>query len=191
MKERPTSVTVFSIINLVLCGLGIIGTIFWVLGLMGIRLGSAEGNPVMQMMDNSTAYQLFTNIMSGLGVLVTILVISASIGMLSLKPWARSVTIGWGVYSILMMIAAAAVNYLAIFGPLIANSSGPERVGMIVGFVIQIVIFAFFMGYYLLMIFMLTRPKVVDAFTPGDLDGGQGRWDAHPSETEGVGGANL
>ncbi len=191
MKERPTSVTVFSIINLVLSGLGVIGIIFWVLGLMGIQFGSAEGNPVLELMNSSPAYQLFTHIATGVGVLVTILVISASIGMLTLKPWARTATIGCGVYSILMTIAAVAVNYLAIFGPLIADSSGPERIGMIVAVVIQAVISALFIGYYLLMIFMLTRPKVVEAFTPDEIDNDQGGWGAHPSETEGVGGAEL
>lgn len=189
MKDRPTSVTVFAIINLVLGGLGVIGIISWVLGLMGIKIQSPGGSPVLELMENSTVYQLFTHMVSGVGVPVVILVISASIGMLSLKPWARAATLGWGLYSILITLAAAAVNHLVIFGPLIAASSGPERLGMIVGAFAQVVISGFFIGYYLLMIFMLTRPKVVDAFTPDDLDGEQGRWDAHPSEIEGVGGA--
>lgn len=178
MKERPTSVTVFAIINLILSGLGVIGILFWVLAKLGLKFQSSQGNPVLELMEASRGYQLFTDVASGLGILVTILLLSASIGMFSLKPWSRRVTIGWGVYSILMTLVALGVNYLAIFGPLIANSTGPEHVGMIVAVVIQGVISVFFIGYYLLMIFMLMRPKVVDAFTPVPEDELMGGWDS-------------
>ena len=151
MKERPTSVTVFAIINLVLGGLGVIGLIFWLINKLGLLPKSPQENPVLELMENSPGFQLFSDISTGLGLVVTILIISASIAMFSLKPWARTVTIGWGLYSILMTIVGVAVSYLVIYGPLLANHTGPERVAFMVMAVMQVVFGVGFIGYYLLM----------------------------------------
>jgi hypothetical protein len=170
MNERPTSVTVFAVINLILAGLGVLGFIFWLLTLLELIPTSTEGNPAAALMENSEGYQLFTHFASVMGLLATILIMSASIGMFSLKPWARPATIGWGVYSILMTVVASAVNYLIIFGPLLEDLNGPERIGIVVAVVFTVVIGAVFIGYFLLMIFMLTRPRVVEAFIPLNLE---------------------
>jgi hypothetical protein len=187
MKERPTSVTVFAIINLVLSGLGVVGLIFWLIGKLGLMPTSSHENPALELMENSAGFQLFTDISTGLGLVVIILLISASIGMFSLKPWARKVTIGWGVYSIFMAIIGMALNYVVIFGPLLADLDGPERIGMMIGMIFAIVFTVFFIGYYLLMIFMLTRPHVVEAFTPDPYDNELDDWDS----VEESGGAKL
>ncbi len=181
MKERPTSVTVFAIINLVLAGLGVIGLIFWLIGKLGLIPQSPQENPILEAMENSAGYQLFTDITTGFGLVVTIFLIAASIGMFSLQPWARKVTIGWGIYSTLIVLVAFVVNYLVLFGPLLADLTGPERIGIIFAVIFGAVISVFFIGYYLLMIFMLTRPHVVEAFTPEHYDDEYGAWDKEPS----------
>lgn len=191
MNERPTSVTVFAIINLILAGLGLVGFIFWLLGVLGITPQGSQENILVQAMENSAGFQLFNNIANAMGLIVVILLLAASIGMFSLKPWARLVTIGWGVYSLLMVIAGYALSYLLIYGPLLPNATGQDRVIVMVGLIVGAVFSVLFIAYYLLMIFMLTRPKVVEAFSPDGIDNDRGGWDTHPSEAEGVGGANL
>ncbi len=184
MKERPTSVTVFAVINLVLAGLAVLGFIVWIISQLGLMPTGPQGNPAMDLMENNAAYQMFTQVSMGLGVLVTILIISASIGMFSLRPWARLATIGWGLYSMLMTVVAFAVNYLVLFGPLLEDLSGPERIGIVIGMVFNVVISVVMIGYYLLMIYMLTRPHVVEAFTPEPYDNDPDMIDAR-SETAG------
>lgn len=187
MKERPTSVTVFAVINLIFCGLGVIGTIFWIISKLGLIPQGSQENPVTEIMENNTAYVMFTDVMSVVGIFITILLIAASIAMFSLKPWGRKVTIGWGLYSIVMTIVSLAVNYFVIFGPILADLTGPERIGIIIAVAFSAVITLFFVGYFLLMIFMLTRPHVVDAFTPEPDDPELDGWGDDPEP----GGAEL
>jgi hypothetical protein len=170
MKQRPASVTVFAIINLVLAGFVVFMIIIWLLSRMGLIPKQAEGNLILEAMESHAGYQLFSYVTTGLGVIATILILSASIGMFSLRPWARLATIGWGVYSILMTLIVQTVNYLVIFVPLLDDLSGAERVGLVFGMVLVAVIGFVYIGYYLLMIFMLTRPNVVQAFTPEPLE---------------------
>jgi hypothetical protein len=180
MKERPTSVTVFAIINLILAALGVIGFIFWVIGLLGLMPKAPQENIIAQAMENSAAFQTFGHIANAIGVVVLILLIAASIGMFTLKPWARQVTIAWGVYSILIVVVSYVLSYVLIYGPLLPNAAGQDRVIIMAALIGGGVFSLLFIGYYLLMIFMLTRPKVVDAFTPDELDNDQGRWDPLP-----------
>ncbi len=182
MKERPTSVTVFAIINLVLCGLGLIGMLFWILKKMGVTPQPDQENPFNAIMANSQGYILFEDISNILGILATILLIAASIAMFSLKPWSRITTIALAVYSSLMMIAGTGLYFILVYAPAIEEFTGPERTAvMIFAIGFPVVILSLVLGYYLLMIFMLSRPHVVDAFTPEPLDESMDDWDAQPS----------
>lgn len=97
MKERPTSVTVFAVINLVLSGIGVLGLAWTLVIRVGLYVPpGAEDSPAYKLMQDNAGYRLMTDLLTGVGVVVTILIISASIGMFMLKPWSRLVTIGWG-----------------------------------------------------------------------------------------------
>ncbi len=186
MNERPTSVTVFAIINLILSVIGLLGFIHWLTMQLGLLPVPEAQDAVTRAMQHHTGFQLFTNVMQGVGIITTILMIAASIAMFSLKNWSRRTTLGLGVYSILIIALGYLLTVVLIVRPLLPDLTGVDlmvaRFMMIGGGVMTIL----FMGYYLLMIFMLTRPKVVQAFTPDLMDHAYNEPGQPPAESGGT-----
>lgn len=184
MKERPTSVTVYAILNLIMCALGVLGTIFWLIGKLGL-LPVPDEKPAFQVaMESNVGFTLYTDILTAVGLLITILVIAASIGMFMLKPWARKVTIGWGIYSVVFLLINYGISYVLLYGPMLADMTGTDLVVAKAMMISGAVMSVLFIGYHLLMIFFMTRPKVVDAFTPEPYDSELDDWN-NEAETEG------
>ena len=181
MKERPTSVTVFAIINIILCGLGVLGTIFWIINKLGLIPQPPEKDVLTLAMENSAVFQRFSDITTVVGLFTIILSLAASIAMFSLKPWSRNVTIGLGVYGVVLIITSYAIQYFVIWTPLLADVTGTDMIIVKAAMIVGGVISAIFIGYDLLMIFMLSRPVVVDAFTPAPFDNEQDAWDDEPN----------
>ena len=118
--QRPTSVTVFGILNLIFSVLGLCGVVFGILGLVVLQNPDMAGDgptplPIKLMQDNPT-YQVFSFVSVGLGVFSSFLLAVAGIGLLKLRPWGRTLSIIYGGYSILMAIAGIVIN-LAVFAP--------------------------------------------------------------------------
>lgn len=177
MKKRPTSVTVFAILNIIFCGLGVIGFIFWTINKLGLIPQPAEKDALTLAMENSVPFQWFSDIVTVAGIFTTILLLAASIAMFSLKPWSRKVTIGLGVYSVVLIVVSVVLQYFVIWAPLLPNVTGTDLLIVRVAIVISGVISLFFIGYNLLMIYMLNRSVVVEAFTPEPFDDAQDAWD--------------
>ena len=182
MKQRPTSVTVFAVINLVFSGLGVLGIIFWTINKLGLIPQPAEKDFMTQAMEDSTVMTLFQDVSSVLGIITTSLMIAASIAMFSLKPWSRLVTIGLGVYSIAAMLLGFTLSVVCLHMPLLQSVTGQEAIIVKIAIIFGGVFSALFLGYYLLMIFMLTRPHVVEAFTPEPTDQTLDDWDTQAIE---------
>ena len=172
MRERPTSVTVLAIINLVLAGLGFLGLLVGLVFRLGlIPMPGGQQNPALELMETNVAYRVFSDVSMVLMFLATIWIISASLGMFQLKPWARLATIGWGVYSIIMKVIGAVLQHALLTLPMLDQaSSSQERTGMMIGLVVGGCFMLVILGYYLVMIVMLMRPHVVEAFKPDTLD---------------------
>lgn len=86
------------------------------------------------------------------------------------------------------------VNHMLVVKPMLEQfANKPEYTFVwfftLVGYGIALL----FMGYYVLMMYMLTRPAVLEAFTPGDADDDRGGWDRHPGPGAGsqAGGVGL
>ena len=188
MNERPTSVTVIAVINLVLSCLGVLfltAAIVMRLGL--VTLPGMEDSPKFQLMQENVGYRLMTDVMTGLGLVVTIIIIAASIGMFTLKPWARLTTIGWGVYGIVTGLLTMGVDHMLVVNPTLEQYAGkPEYSAVVVSIAVGYTIAAVFFGYYLLMIFMLMRSHVVRAFTPEPLDDYNNDPGLPPADSEGT-----
>ncbi len=167
---RPTSVTVFSVLNLIGGGVGVFGIAFFAL----IKLGMIDQSLLMKdpiyaytfkLMEENTPYWLFSQVSAYLGMVATVLIIAASIGMLQLKSWARLLTIGWGGYCIFMAIVGLVISLVMVYGPMLAQASDEQTIvkvtagkyGAIGGSIV-------FVGYWVLMIAVLGRNKVRLAF---------------------------
>jgi hypothetical protein len=95
--------------------------------------------------------------------------LAAGIGLLMLKPWARTLSIVYAIYSILQAIVGTIINYFLLVRPLIEqaqNSSGPEAAAAMGGAIGGTIGGCVGLIYPALLLFFMMRPNVVAAFRP-------------------------
>jgi hypothetical protein len=163
MQGRPKSIVVFAVINIILGMLGVLGAA----SALVVRLGlipMPPNDPYMAAMSNNAAYAWFIDISSVIGFVATIVLLSAGIALLQLQPWARMAAIGWSVYTMVIIVLSAVMNYVLLFMPLLDKAQGPERVGLMIGIGFSIFFSLLFVFYAALQIWFLTRPKIMQAF---------------------------
>lgn len=165
MQKRPTSVTVFAVIDIILSVLGVLGMAFYVVMQLGLipQMNNAR-NPTLKLMEENPAYNLFIQVSTYVGFAATIALLCGAIGMLMLRNWARLTVIGWSIYTIVLTILATVLNYFLMLKPMIEEAQGPEKMGLQIGIAFAIGFSLIYIAYAGLQMFMLTRPKVVAAF---------------------------
>jgi hypothetical protein len=122
--ERPTSMTVLGILNIVYGAMFLVCTpIGLVLFFFPQLLGN---NPTLEVI-LASRFLLIWNITLGLlGILASAALLAAGMGLLKMRRWGRTLSIGFAIYTLVM----AALNFvfciLFLFGPLLdkANQSG-------------------------------------------------------------------
>jgi hypothetical protein len=165
--QRPTSVTVFGVLNIVFAVLGI----FSMLAMMAFfaMAGTSTNNPVIQLIQNNPAYASWMKLSLVLGVPVAVVLLAAGIGLLKLKPWARIVSIAYGIYAIVMVLAGMVVNYIFLLRPMLQEAQqqqGPQAATAIGGAVGGTFGSCFGLIYPILLLIFMLRPNVVAAFRP-------------------------
>jgi hypothetical protein len=150
--------------------------VFGFLGICGVAAGAVSfalpqnpdiPNPVMEIMQTNAVYATFTKVNLGCSAVATLVLIAAGIGLLGMKPWGRMASIGYGIYAIVMGIVGLMVNAVYVSMPLMQQASemqGPEAAGFIGGAVGGVVGGCIGLAYPILLLFFMTRPKVVEAF---------------------------
>ena len=164
--QRPVSVTVFGILNIVFAGLGV----FAMIGTIALfSLPGTSNNPVVRIMRESPAYAAWLKLTIPLGLLTCVALLVAGFGLLRLKSWARKLSIGYAIYAIAFGILGIVVNFIFLFGPLLEEAHrrhGPEAAGAIGGAVGGTIGGCFGLIYPILLLIFMTRPNVVAAFHP-------------------------
>jgi hypothetical protein len=158
--EKPTSVTVFGVLNCVFGGLGIICTPISLIGLfIGDLLPMAQANR----MEIAPGYKVFLVISAIAGVCFAAWLLSLGIGLLKMKSWARRgsviyacIAIVWGIAGIIITVLATLLGWM---GP--AESETPAMIGGMVGGACGGMLGLIYP--VLLLIFMQSR-KVKEAF---------------------------
>ena len=87
--ERPNSVLILGVLNLLFAVLGLFGT----LGSVMVLLGMNQTNPVYGIMQESFAYRLFMYISVPLGLIFIVVLGLAGVGLVTSKAWGRKLTI--------------------------------------------------------------------------------------------------
>jgi hypothetical protein len=172
--QRPTSVTVFGILNIVFAVLGI----FSMLAMMAFfaMAGTSTNNPVIQLIQNNPAYASWMKLSLVLGVPVSVILLAAGIGLLKLKPWARTVSIAYGIYAIVMVLAGMVVNYIFLLQPMLQQAhqqQGPQAAAAMGGAIGGTCGSCFGLIYPVLLLIFMMRPNVVAAFCPPASTDGQ------------------
>ena len=175
--QRPTSVTVFGILNLVFAALGLCGVAFGVMGL-AVMANIPEGidrppNPQLDALQNP-AYLAYSYASIGLGFLATIVLAIAGIGLLKLKSWGRSLSLGYAAYAIVMNIVGFVVSYIFIIQPAVAlaeQGNDPQAQGQMIGTIVGGAVGGCLgLIYPFLLAFFMFRPNVKAAFGAGSAD---------------------
>lgn len=163
--QRPTSVTVFGILNIVFAVIGILALL--ATAMLFVAIGTNSNNPVLQIIQDNPGFATWMKISVVLGFCVTAALLAAGIGLLMLKPWARTISIIYGIYSIVMIPVGTVVNYIYVTHPMIERAQGtqgPEAAGAIGGAVGGMIGGCFGLIYPVLLLIFMLRPNVVAAF---------------------------
>lgn len=165
--QRPNSVTIFGILNIILALAGIGGTLN-TLNLF-TQSGSAAANPVTDLIFKNPGFATWTKVGSVLGLGACIVLFSAGVGLLRLKEWGRKLSLVYAVYGIVAGTIGIGVNLLFLVRPMLEQSAqkqGPESAvmigvafGVIIGGIAGLI-------YPILILAFMTRPKIRAVFLP-------------------------
>ena len=185
--QRPTSVTVFGILNLVFGALGLCGTAWSLTMFFGpFAKEMAKGNPVLQKMQANPAFGVYSNVSAGLGFVFTLVLLAGGVGLLRMRPWGRTASIVYGVYGIIAAVVGSAVAFLFILAPLLQEAEKlppAERAAVIGGVGGGAIGACFGMVYPILLLVFMFRKNVVDAFAGAAPQGENGSRPDGPFET--------
>jgi hypothetical protein len=137
--------------------------------------------PTFQLIKSNDGFRLFMDVSTVLGAVGAVVLITSAIGLLLTKPWARLVTRAYGVYRIAFVMLTLFVNYVLVIGPNMAQSSGQARQEALLGLAIAGLTSLAIIGYWVLVIVLMTRPRVVAVFDGSSADGDDG-FDTVPDE---------
>ena len=175
--KRPTSVTVFGILNIV----------FAVIGMCGVAVTAAQPaiqqaveqaakadgqevqqDPVQKLLAADPKVRLIGNISTGSGVVVSLVLLISGVALLLMKPWGRTLSIVYAVYDILSKIAFSALSFWFIQSALEGQEAVPAEIppGAIqgifaVGFGCSLI---FGLVYPILLLIFMFRTTVTKAF---------------------------
>lgn len=166
--QRPTSVTVFSILNIVFAALGFFGTIGSLV--MLTALAHDTNNPMIQIIRDNPGYALYLKVSALLGMAVSLALLAAGIGLWLLQPWGRLLSVAYGIFGVISVPINSVLTYLFVTRPLMeqmmqqqhndAAATGAAVGGMVGGLIGG----CFGMIYPILLLVFMFRPNVVAAF---------------------------
>lgn len=161
--QRPNSVLVFGILNIVFGAVGLFGACFT----LPLLLSTAADNPAMQVMQDNAVYRVWMWISVPLGIAVAGVLLAAGIGLVTMKPWARRASIGYSIYALVAGVGGIVIN-VAIFMPAAAKvaeqAGGPESGALVVGAIAGTFGGCIGMVYPVVLLIFMTRPWMVAAF---------------------------
>jgi len=163
--QRPTSVTVFGILNIVFATLGVFVVLFSLI--MLAMLGRESNNPAIQIMQDEPNYVALLKVLLAIRFFVCAGLLASGIGLLMLKSWARILSILYAIYSFVMIPVVTVLNYIYLTKPIIEQAhqqQGPEAAGAIGGAIGGMVGGCFGLVYPVLLLIFMLRPNVVAAF---------------------------
>lgn len=172
--QRPVSVSVLAVLNIVFGAIGIVSTpVSLFMTFKPQSFGPMAGNTQQvfgfDIMGDPT-YRAFMLVSSVLGIAVTIALLAAGIGLLKLKPWARTVSIGYAIYAIVAGLAGWVFTYFYIMQPMmekLGEAGDPAATAARFGFVGGSSIgMCFGLAYPIVLLVFMFMPNVKQAFRP-------------------------
>ena len=175
--QRPTSVTVFGVLNLVFGALGLLNTGISAISLFAIN---AQAEAVDPFAGAPPMFGTWMKISMILGLVAAILLIVSGVGLLSLRPWGRSLAIGYSAYAIVFGVVSVVAAFFMVAQPTVEQlqaKGDPEAVGIMVGMGIGALVGGcIWLIYPALLWYFMTRPHVIAAFSGLSLETSKPSW---------------
>lgn len=172
--NRPTSATVFGILNVIFALFGILGLVSTTISLFVPQ----PGNPVLELMNASPFYRNFNLVNLALGLVATIVLGVSGLGLLLGKLWGRTLAIAWSVYAILSGIVGMVVAYFFLVTPLMEQAAampdGAEKFGAIGGSIGAMVGGCVGLFYPVILLIFMMRPAFAAALRTHSQAAGAG-----------------
>jgi hypothetical protein len=129
IRHRPTAVLVIAILNMVWGAFGLMGLVCGGLSLLLVRMNPqlAGGNAGIQDFD-IPGYVPFAIVSAALSLVLAFVLISAGIGLLRMRPWARWCSLAYAVANILIATAGLILQ-LTYFNPAAAELAAQAAPG--------------------------------------------------------------
>jgi len=156
--ERPQALTSLGILNI---AIGIAGFLGSAAVLLDAKALSA--NPAIAAMRASAEYLSWSRIQAPIGLVVSVVLFAAGIGLLNLKSWARMASL---VCAVVLIIASCITSfvYLKFALPVVlekaAHATGPDRMVLKASAYAGAGSGLFSLIYPAILLYFLTRPHV-------------------------------
>ncbi|MDX1948621.1 MAG: hypothetical protein SFU86_24755 [Pirellulaceae bacterium] len=113
-----------------LCGVAFSSVIFF------IPADAAGPNPILQLMEEYPLYRTFMMVSVGLGLIATLVLIVAGIGLMQFKNYGRLLSLDNAFYAIVSGLVGTVVNFVFVVMPLMEKlGDGPEAAGAMGGMI--------------------------------------------------------
>lgn len=158
-RERPTSVTVLSIIGIIFAVLGLIGTAFTLVQHV-VQIGSQPNPAVDVVKENGT---LFTTmiVLLVLGLALSVILLVGSILSLKCRSLGRQLMLTYVWFGLVQTAIGIAINYFLVYPPMLQRMR-PQLPQSMDGIMYGSLIVAGLIGaiYPLCVLYYFTRPHV-------------------------------
>ncbi len=172
--DKPIYVQVLGIINLVFAAMGMCSLVFStaIFTTDIIPQNANVPNPTLELFANNLGYRIFMIIGFGLGFIFSVVLAVGGVGLLKWRRYGRSATIAYAWYSIVMGVVSFGVNAFFVFGPMIRQAQQAQGAqsaaavgGAIGGIVGGIIGACSAIGYAVVLLYFLNRPRAIRALS--------------------------
>ena len=163
---KPTAIKVFGILHLIFGAMGILGLLLSSVMLFATGpQNQGMPNPALEMMNANATYKIFMMVTLGLGLIFTVVLIFAGVGLLQSRKYGRSLSNWYAIYAILSAIIGAVVNYIFLIAPMLeqAPQGGPAAAGAVGGAIGGLAGGCFGTIYPILVLIFINKQNVKDA----------------------------
>jgi len=163
MRQRPTVITVFGVLNIVFGSLGVtcLGVGLVTQAAMAPALQRFGG---MQQWSATPASHAWGIVGGSVGMLAAVVLIVAGVGLLLMRPWGRAVSIGYAAWKVFWAFVNLAAMWL-IMVPAMKQQPAQMPPGVLEGMMVvsSVVGLVIALAYPVLLLVFMTRPYVVAA----------------------------
>lgn len=163
---RPTSPIVFGILNIVFGLLGVCGTIgSGAMLFVELPRDPLVPNPALELIASNPTYRMLMMVMISLGLLASLALLAAGVGLLLFRAWGRTLSIGYAWYGIINALFGMIVNWIYLVQPMLAKwnpAFGPAEAATVATAVSGILGGCFGMLYPIILLVFMNRPALRD-----------------------------